>query len=201
MKIKYYAVKKGRKTGIFTSWDTAKEAIEGYPNAEYKSFKDLNTATSYLQETTYNEGEPDTYYAYVDGSNLGNGSKYSGSAIIVYNDAIVDEVSLSGDNPDFTPKRNIAGEIMGALLAIQWAKDNKVTELIICHDYVGVGKWATGAFKARDPLAKMYKQQVDHCIQSGIDLKFIKVDGHTGHVYNERADVVAKEALGIAKKS
>lgn len=86
---------------------------------------------------------------------------------------------------------------MGALLAISWAHKNNITQLFICHDYNGVGKWATGEFIARDPLSIMYKQQVDNSIAGGLDLKFIKVKGHSGHEYNERADVLAKEALGI----
>ena len=120
--------------------------------------------------------------------------------VIHVHDEVVFEASISGDHPDFLAKRNIAGELMGALLAIQWAIENGIKQLYVCHDYVGVGKWATGEFKARDQLAQMYKQQVDLCIRSGMELKFIKVDAHTGHVFNERADWLAKEELGIAKK-
>ena len=37
-KKKMYAVKKGRVTGIFTSWDECRDAVEEYPGAEYKVF-------------------------------------------------------------------------------------------------------------------------------------------------------------------
>ena len=30
---KFYAVKRGRKTGIFTSWEECKNSIDGYKNA------------------------------------------------------------------------------------------------------------------------------------------------------------------------
>ena len=36
---KYYAVKAGRNTGIFETWDEAKEEVHGFKNAIYKSFK------------------------------------------------------------------------------------------------------------------------------------------------------------------
>ena len=36
--MKYYAVKKGRKTGIFTTWDDCKAQVNGYKGAVYKSF-------------------------------------------------------------------------------------------------------------------------------------------------------------------
>ncbi len=38
-KPKYYVVWKGRKTGIFTSWDECSAQVTGYPEAEYKSFE------------------------------------------------------------------------------------------------------------------------------------------------------------------
>ena len=36
---KIYAVRKGRKTGIFQTWDETKEQVDGFSGAEYKSFK------------------------------------------------------------------------------------------------------------------------------------------------------------------
>lgn len=200
MKLKYYAIRKGHETGIFyNTWDKVKHLVDGYAGAEYKSFDDVYHAQQYISEEVYEEGVPDRYYAYVDGSNLGDGSAYSGSAVIVCNGEIIGELNMKGSNSDFTPKRNIAGEIMGALLAMSWAIEHQVTEIFICHDYNGVGKWATGEFKARDSLAILYKKQVDATVANGLSLKYIKVKGHSGHVYNERADELAKEALGIKK--
>lgn len=37
--MKYYAVKNGRKTGIYTSWEDTEKLVKGYPDAKYKSFK------------------------------------------------------------------------------------------------------------------------------------------------------------------
>ena len=36
--MKYYAVKNGRKIGIFETWDECKAQVDGYSGAEYKSF-------------------------------------------------------------------------------------------------------------------------------------------------------------------
>ena len=47
-KKKIYAVKKGRVTGIFTSWDECRDAVEEYPGAEYKSFFTEEDANAYL---------------------------------------------------------------------------------------------------------------------------------------------------------
>jgi ribonuclease HI len=45
---KYYAVLKGRKTGIFTSWEDCEEQITGFSGAIYKSFKTRGEAEAAL---------------------------------------------------------------------------------------------------------------------------------------------------------
>lgn len=43
-KKKFYVVWKGRKTGVFSSWNVCKKQITGFEGAEYKSFADLDEA-------------------------------------------------------------------------------------------------------------------------------------------------------------
>ena len=43
-KKKFYVVWKGRKTGVFTSWNVCKRQIDGYEAAQYKSFANLEEA-------------------------------------------------------------------------------------------------------------------------------------------------------------
>jgi ribonuclease HI len=43
-KSKYYVVWKGRRTGIYTSWDDCSAQVSGYPDAEFKSFGSLDAA-------------------------------------------------------------------------------------------------------------------------------------------------------------
>ena len=45
---KYYAVKKGLKTGIFRTWEECKANVSGYSGASYKSFKTKAEAEAYL---------------------------------------------------------------------------------------------------------------------------------------------------------
>lgn len=46
---KYYAIRKGRKTGIFTDhWDDVKKLVNGYSKAEYKGFPTLEEAERYM---------------------------------------------------------------------------------------------------------------------------------------------------------
>lgn len=50
---KYYAVKVGRKTGIYDDYILASEQVKGYKNGQMKSFKDLDKAADYLNDLNY----------------------------------------------------------------------------------------------------------------------------------------------------
>ena len=41
---KYYAVKKGKTTGIYRTWEECRTSVEGVSGAVYKSFKTLSEA-------------------------------------------------------------------------------------------------------------------------------------------------------------
>ena len=48
-KKKFYAVRQGRKTGMFLTWDECKKQVMGYPGAIYKSFGTEAEAKEYLE--------------------------------------------------------------------------------------------------------------------------------------------------------
>lgn len=45
---KYYAVRKGKKTGVFTNWDDCREQITGFAGAMYKSFSTKSDAEAFV---------------------------------------------------------------------------------------------------------------------------------------------------------
>ncbi|MGR5971013.1 ribonuclease H1 domain-containing protein [Bacillus paranthracis] len=45
MKKKVYAVRKGRKTGIFYSWKECETHVKGYSGAQYRSFPSKKRST------------------------------------------------------------------------------------------------------------------------------------------------------------
>ena len=48
---KYYAVKVGKTTGIYETWEECKANVDGFPGALYKSFKSLTDAYDYMGYT------------------------------------------------------------------------------------------------------------------------------------------------------
>ena len=70
MAVKYYAVRKGIKPGIYKDWNTCKAMVTGFSGAQYKSFTTLQEAEAYIKEDaeTAQAGKEPEVYAFVDGS-------------------------------------------------------------------------------------------------------------------------------------
>ncbi len=48
---RYYVIWEGRATGVFDSWEEAKEYVDGYPGAKYKSFPSRQAAIEAFRGT------------------------------------------------------------------------------------------------------------------------------------------------------
>ena len=133
--------------------------------------------------------------AYVDGSYNCNSNIYGYGAIIFYEGKVYEYLG-SDSNHKLRKMRNIAGELMGATFIINWCLNRKISELDLYYDYLGIEKWATGEWKVNKDGTKSYAFL---CYNSRKRLKinFIKVKAHSGERYNEMADLLAKEAVGL----
>ena len=199
---KVYAVRKGRTTGLFMSWDDCKAQVDGFAGAEYKSFADPAEAMAYLglaggQEASA-EKFPEGVRAYVDGSFDSASGRFSCGVVIVETDAAgnseTTELNAAFDDADAAQQRNVAGEIMGSKLAIDHCIANGIKSVEIYHDYEGIGAWADRRWKANNPLTQGYRDFVAEARKT-IEIRFVKVKAHAGNKYNELADKLAKKAL------
>ena len=199
-KKKYYAVKNGRTTGIFTEWAECEEQIKGFSGAEYCGFATKKEALMYLgleeKEEKRELPPPDTLFSYVDGSYNIETKAYGYGIVLLFSDGKVEEMSGSDNKESVASMRNVAGELKGAFLSMQYAVNNRFKNLVIYHDYEGISKWAEHIWKANLPETKAYADFCDK-IKEQINLKFVKVEAHTGVELNERADILAKAAVGI----
>ena len=201
---KVYAVRKGRTTGLFMNWDDCKAQVDGFAGAEYKSFANPAEAMAYLGLTDGAEAAAEKFSegvrAYVDGSYDNASGRFSCGVVIVETDrngeSETTELNAAFDDEDAAQQRNVAGEIMGAKLAIDHCIANGVKAVEIYHDYEGIGAWADRRWKANNPLTQGYRDYVAEARRS-IDIQFVKVKAHAGNKYNELADKLAKKALGI----
>lgn len=196
MKKKYYAVKRGKQTGLFMTWEECKKSVSGYPGAIYKAFSDIEDAKKYIRNDNDNKDESKNLVdmeAYIDGSYDNNLKKYSYGIIIFYNGKKY-EFSSSGSDEELVELRNVAGELLAAINAMKFALEKGVRESNIYYDYQGIEMWATGEWKANLPFTKRYSE-FSKMVMSKLKINFIKIKSHSGNRYNDEVDLLAKKAL------
>ncbi len=200
-KRKFYAVKKGNSIGVFSTWTECQAATAGYPGAEFKSFETNEEALAYLDNRDIvmeNDILPrlnqSMVVAFTDGSFDSSKNAYGAGSCIYAPDRTPIELANKGANEKYISLRNVAGEIIAVLNTIDWAWKNGYDKLAIFFDYEGIGKWASGEWKANNPLSKYYQRYIDEKKEI-ISLEFVKVSGHSNNIYNDRADRLAKSAI------
>lgn len=197
-KKKYYAVKKGKTPGIYLTWDDCKAQVEGYSGAIYKGFVSEEEAKQYMGEGSApsldgRQLPPGEALAYVDGSYNVETGEYSCGVVFFFGGGEL-HFSRKGDDQEMAAMRNVAGEIMGARVAMEEALKRGAEKLTIVHDYQGVASWCTGDWKANKEGTKAYKAFFDS-LQGFLSVRFQKVKGHSGDVYNDLADKLAKSVI------
>ena len=138
-------------------------------------------------------GEPVRVYAYVDGS-YNNRTKTYGYGAVVSDKEGIHELSDAGKDEGMAAMRNVGGEISGAMAAMQYAMDHEIKEMDIYYDYTGIEKWAKHEWSANKRETIAYQRFCEIC---PVKVNFIKVKGHSGVEGNDRADWLAKKAVGV----
>ncbi len=244
---KFYAVKSGRKTGIFRTWSECQAATSGYPGALFKGFETADEADAYLGRTAYGEAggggnsvsrdewkngkngesggnsfgkgrgkdgvrsgkdgmkspgldsiyEADAY-AFVDGSFNKKTGVYGYGGFLCRNDSGERTVLQgSGSDAEMAGMWNVAGEISGSMKAVELAlKMGSIGSLAICYDYQGIESWAVGDWKRNKKGTEKYYLFMQEAMKK-LDIRFVKVRGHSGVEGNEEADRLARQAAGI----
>jgi ribonuclease H-related protein len=209
---KFYSVYKGKsgEPKIFTSWDECKKEVIGFKGAIYKSFKTKEEAEQFillnvnsssgvkndvsLKEESFIADEGLT--AYVDGSFSLEKKNYSYGMVCIENGEVVFTDNGVGTDKNAISLRNVSGEVNGAMKAVEYAIENNFNQITIVFDYQGIESWALGTWKRNNDITKNYNEFMQEKMKE-IKINFKKVKGHSGDKFNDMADKLAKEALGI----
>lgn len=204
-KKKFYAVQKGRIPGVYLTWEECRKQVEGFSGAVYKSFPTKEEACEYagadgkssLEKSPAAAPEQDTdcAAAYVDGSYDHETGRFS-CGVVLFWEGCEYHFKEAYNDPDLALMRNVAGEIKGAQKAMEYCLENGIKALCVYHDYEGISKWCEGQWEAKKAGTRAYREFYLEASKK-LRISFRKVKGHSGDTYNELADHLAKEALGL----
>lgn len=191
--MKYYAVRIGRNPGIYHTWDECKRETMGFKGASFKKFSTREDAEAFIneiEEKKKESAEKDELVVYVDGSYRDSDKSHS-YGVYMFNDE--EEYTYSKRFFKDSDMRNVSGEIKGAMRAMEEATKLGKKKIYLHYDYEGIRSWALGFWKTNKEGTIYYKDFYDS-IRDKLEVKFIKVEAHTGVEYNELVDKLAKEA-------
>ena len=136
---------------------------------------------------------------YTDGSFNKKLSKNSTAyaAVIVTDETdseyIVDIVYGVITDKNYVDMWNVGGEIWGVLAAIDYATHKyNPGNICIYHDYIGLSKWPSGEWKAKNPTTMAYTNFIRNTKHDRL-VSFIHVAGHSNNLLNDTADEYANK--------
>ena len=204
---KYYAVRRGRKTGVYTEWfgpGGAQAQVVGFPGAEFKGFSTRTEAEKFLkpQSVVHSmtpKGGDHRIQVFTDGGAVGNPGPGGFGAVIIRPDGQRQELCGA-----FKWTTNNRMEMMGCIKALEAIDDKLPIALHSDSRYLvdAVNKGWARAWRRRNwkkangaPALNIDLWQRLLMLLDDRDVLLKWVKGHAGHVWNERCDQLVHEAI------
>lgn len=209
---KFFAVKRGRRIGIFNSWDVCQKQILGFDGAKFASFSTKEEALTYLglkndselskielEQTKELSNCNQTMTAYVDGSYSPEIQNYSSAFIVIKDNKIVYEKGKKGTNSDAAIElQSLAGELAAAMMVVRYAVLNGYKKLALHYDNEDIARLIIGSATPKHSLTKQYVKFVkEQMKENNLSIEFIKVKAHNGNDWNGYVDKLARKHLGL----
>ncbi|XP_040097332.1 ribonuclease H1 isoform X3 [Oryx dammah] len=197
----FYAVRRGRKAGVFRTWDECRAQVDRFPAARFKKFATEEEAWAFVSRpASPSHSEGDSVVVYTDGCCSSNGRKRARAGIGVYwgpGHPLNVGIRLPGR------QTNQRAEIHAACKAIEQAKAQDITKLVLYTDSMftinGITTWVKGWKQNgwRTSTGKEVTNKEDFAelerLARGMDIQWMHVPGHSGFRGNEEADRLARE--------
>ena len=208
---KFYAVKRGRKTGLYTVWAECAAQVKGFQGAVYKGFMTEEEARAWLGGADVRSEQPRAaaemaapsapdadYIIHTDGSCLRNPGGAGGWAAVIETAATGAVEEKSGGAPETTNNRM---ELTAALMALSAVPEGARVALYTDSQYLKnaftkfwLPAWKKRGWKKADGEPVLNQDlwvQLDAAFAAR-QVQFHWVKGHAGNPRNERCDVLAR---------
>ena len=208
---KFYAVKRGRKTGLYTVWAECAAQVKGFQGAVYKGFMTEDEARAWLGGADARTEQPRAaaemaapsapdadYIIHTDGSCLRNPGGAGGWAAVIETAATGAVEEKSGGDPETTNNRM---ELTAALMALSAVPEGARVALYTDSQYLKnaftkfwLPAWKKRGWKKADGEPVLNQDlwvQLDAAFATR-QVQFHWVKGHAGNPRNERCDALAR---------
>ncbi len=208
---KFYAVKRGRKTGLYTVWAECAAQVKGFQGAVYKGFMTEEEARAWLGGVDARAEQPRAaaemaapsapdadYIIHTDGSCLRNPGGAGGWAAVIETAATGAVEEKSGGDPETTNNRM---ELTAALMALSAVPEGARVALYTDSQYLKnaftkfwLPAWKKRGWKKADGEPVLNQDlwvQLDAAFAAR-QVQFHWVKGHAGNPRNERCDALAR---------
>ena len=137
-----------------------------------KESTDCGKSNDMLAESNSGAASTDVI-AYVDGSYRADTGEFS-YGMVILQDGQEQCFCQKMTDKELATMHNVAGEIKGSEAAMKYAVDHNIPEITIYHDYEGIAKWCTGAWKATKPGTIAYRAFYREAVKK-VKVHFVKV--------------------------
>ncbi len=184
--MKYYAVLVGKVSGIYTSWEEAKEQIYKFPGAIYKSFVCLEDAQNFMNSANIPKEITDKrFVAYTDGSYVAKDNSCGYGIVLISLNNI--QYNYYG-KVTLEKKTNNVAELYAIYMLLSRISYIKNLKILIYTD----SRYAICALTT--PVTSSSKNleliiDIKKLITPGVEFQHVKA--HAGNELNEMADKLA----------
>ena len=190
--IKYYAVRKGRVPGIYTSWIECSKQVNKFSGAKYKSFQSLIEAKKYIEEDKVNDIKNCGVNAYISGS-FNNSNQIYGYAGLIFYNGKKHIIQGNGNDKNLIQLGAVASQIIACQELIKKAIELEIKNIDIYYNYEGIKNWATGEWKTNRKETKDYQKFIQDS-KSKLNINFTRNISLIDEMFELEVRKLAKKA-------